>query len=99
MDRLLEDILDPSRNVDPAFTVTTIRSVGGGTVSGFGARVEGGEIVLTDASGQLHRVAETDVIEQIHSRSSLMPAALGAQIPPKEIYDLLEFLLAERAGN
>ncbi len=99
VDRLLEDILDPSRNVDPAFTVTTIRAVGGGTISGMGARVEGSEIVLTDTTGKLQRVAEADVLEQVHSRLSLMPAVLGAQIPPNEFYDLLEFLLVERTGN
>lgn len=99
VDRLIEDILDPSRNVDPAFSVTTLRTQGGKTISGIGARLEGGEIVLTDTAGQLHRIPESEVIEQIHSRESLMPAALGAQIPSSEFHDLLEFLLAERAGK
>ncbi len=99
VDRLIEDILDPSRNVDPAFSVTTIRARGGKTISGIGSRVEGGEIVLTDTTGQLHRVPEAEVIEQVHSRASLMPAALGAQIPASEFPHLLEFLLAERAGR
>lgn len=99
VDRLLEDILDPSRNVDPAFTLTTIRTSSGENVSGIGVRSEGGEIVLTDPAGQSLRFPEADVIEQTHSRASLMPATLGAQIPPGEFYDLLEYLLLERTPN
>lgn len=93
--RVLEDIIDPNRNVDPAFSVTTFKTGDGKTLVGIGARLEDGELVLTDALGQQQRVPEHDVIERVDSRLSLMPAALVSQIPEDSFYDLLEFLLNE----
>ena len=38
LDRLLEDIIDPERNDDPAFSVTLITTKKGKVISGIGAR-------------------------------------------------------------
>jgi putative heme-binding domain-containing protein len=96
VDRLLEDILDPNRNVDPAFTLTTLRTENGQNISGIGARSEDGQIILTDAAGKTHKISETDVVEKTNSHLSLMPAVLGAQIPENDLFNLLEFLLENR---
>lgn len=94
-ERLLEDILDPNRNVDPAFMLTTIRTHDGNNLSGIGARTDGEHIVLTDPNGKVHRVPESDVAEWIPSHFSMMPAAFGALISENELYDLIEYLLAD----
>ena len=94
-ERILEDILDPNRNVDPAFMLTTIRTQDGNNVSGIGARSEDGFVVLTDPSGQTHRIPEATISEQIPSHFSMMPAAYGTLIPGNDLFDLVEFLLKD----
>ena len=99
IDRLLEDILDPNRNVDPAFTLTTIRTLSGQNISGIGVRSEDGQIILTDPTGTIHNISEADVLENTNSRLSLMPVGLGGIIPENDLYDLLDFLLEKRDGE
>jgi putative heme-binding domain-containing protein len=98
-ERLLEDILEPNRNVDPAFTLTTLRTRGGQNISGIGARSEAGQIILMDAAGTTHTIAEAEVTEKTNSHLSLMPAGLGTLIPQDDLFNLVEFLSANREGK
>ena len=52
VDRLLEDVLDPSRNVDQAFRTTQIVTSDGQIVTGLALREEGEILVLADAQGK-----------------------------------------------
>ena len=52
LDRLLEDIIDPNRNVDQNFRVTNLALQNGQVVSGLLLREEGDVLVLADAQGQ-----------------------------------------------
>src|SRR5207237_10362622 len=74
VDRLLEDILDPNRNVDVAFRTTTLRLTDGRVVSGLVRREEGNQIVLADPQGKEFIIAKADVEEQQKTALSLMPA-------------------------
>ena len=47
--RLVEDILDPNRNVDPAFRLTAVTLKNGETKSGLNHREEGDRVLLTGA--------------------------------------------------
>ena len=58
LDRLLEDILDPNRNVDQAFRTTQLALKDGQLVSGLLLREEGAVLVLADAQGKEVRVPE-----------------------------------------
>ena len=51
LDRLLEDTLDPNRNVDIAFRTVSIETEGGQILSGFGLREDGKMLVFNDANG------------------------------------------------
>src|SRR5262249_50842028 len=61
LDRLLEDILDPNRNVDQAFRATTLTLTNGQQVVGLLLREEGAVLVMADAQGKEVRVARNDV--------------------------------------
>src|SRR4029079_14928227 len=52
LDRLLEDILDPSRNVDQGVRSTTLSLKDGRSVSGLLLREEGAIYVMADAQGK-----------------------------------------------
>jgi len=97
IDRLLEDVLDPNRNVDVAFRTTTLRLADGRVVSGLLRREEGQQLVLADAQGKEFTVAKSDVEEQQKTPLSLMPANVGETLPADELADLLAYLLTQRA--
>jgi putative heme-binding domain-containing protein len=94
-ERLLEDVLDPNRNVDQAFRTTTLNLKDGRVVSGLLLREEGETIVLADAQGKDVRVPRGDVEERGASQLSPMPANWADQIPESEFADLLAYLLSQ----
>jgi putative heme-binding domain-containing protein len=97
LDRLLEDILDPSRNVDAAFRSTTLNLKDGKSLSGLVLREEGQVVVIADDKGKETRVAKDDIDERRSSMSSPMPANVVEIIPEKDFYDLMAYLLTQRA--
>jgi putative heme-binding domain-containing protein len=98
LERLLEDTLDPSRNVDQAFRTTTIRTKRGVLVQGLLLRQDGAVLVLADAQGKEVRVKESDIEERSVSNLSPMPANFAEAIKPEEFRDLMAYLLSQRPG-
>lgn len=95
-DRILEDVLDPNRNVDQAFRSVTLALSNGQVLSGLPLREEGEIQVLADSQGQEQRVPRSDIEERTVSSMSLMPSNLADQIPDPEFADLVQFLLSNR---
>ncbi|HWG47814.1 MAG TPA: PVC-type heme-binding CxxCH protein [Gemmataceae bacterium] len=93
IDRLLEDILDPNRNVDQAFRLTTLNLKKGQVVPGLLLKEEGAVLVLADAQGKEVRVPKDAVEERSTSQISPMPANLAEQIPEADLHNLLAYLL------
>ncbi len=94
--RLIEDVLDPNRNVDPAFRATTLQMSDGKVLVGLIRRNEGATIVLADNKGKEFTVAKADIEEQQLSTLSLMPANVGETMPPEDFQHLLAFLLSQQ---
>jgi putative heme-binding domain-containing protein len=97
LDRLLEDVLDPNRNVDVAFRTTTLRLADGRVLSGLVRREEGNQIILADNQGKEFSIAKSDIDEQQKTPLSLMPANVGEIVPSDEFADLIGYLLNQRA--
>ena len=93
--RLLEDILDPNRNVDEAFRTTTATTTDGRTISGLRLRDEGTDVVFADATGREIRVARDAIDETVVSPLSPMPSNMAAQIGEQHLPDLLHYLLMQ----
>src|SRR5205807_9292120 len=81
LERLLEDIIDPNRNVDQAFRSTTLSLKNGQILSGLVLREEGEVVILADAQGKEVRVTRSSIEERSTSQLSPMPANLVDQIP------------------
>ena len=94
LDRLLEDTLDPNRNVDLAFRVVMIETEEGQILSGFGLREDGQTLVFNDASGQQVRIPLSEVADKKQSALSPMPGNVIEQMPEKDYYALLAYLLS-----
>jgi putative heme-binding domain-containing protein len=96
LDRLMEDILDPNRNVDQSFRATNLSLHNGQIVSGLLLREEGEVLVMADAQGKEIRIPKSSVEERTTSPLSPMPANLVDQIPVDDFYRLLGYLLTRR---
>jgi putative membrane-bound dehydrogenase-like protein len=96
LDRLLEDILDPNRNVDQAFRATTLELENGQFVTGLLLREEGKVLVMADNLGKEVRIPGEQVAERRVAQLSPMPANFAEQIPEKDFHDLVAYLLEQR---
>lgn len=99
LDRLLEDILDPNRNVDRAFRSTVFVMKDGDVVSGLFRREEGELIVLADSTGKEVTLRANQVGRRQESATSLMPENLGDLIPAEAFNDLLAYLLGQSTAS
>jgi putative heme-binding domain-containing protein len=95
LDRLLEDVLDPNRNVDQAFRLTILNLKDGKVVRGLLLREEGEVLVMADDKGKEVRVAKADVDERSTTQQSPMPATFAEQVPPADFTNLMAFLLKQ----
>ena len=96
VDRMLEDILDPNRNVDQAFRTTQIVSTDGRIISGLALREEGKVLVLADAQGKEVRVPQEEIGQRDVSALSLMPANVPDLVSEADFVHLLGYLLSQR---
>jgi putative heme-binding domain-containing protein len=96
LERLLEDVLDPNRNVDQSFRATALTLKNGRQLSGLVLREEGQVVVLADAQGKEVRVEKAEIDQRETLPLSPMPANWGEVIAEKDLYDLLAYLLAQR---
>ena len=92
VERLAEDVLDPSRNVDQAFRTTVISLKNGRIVSGLLLREEGKTITLADVMGKDVVVLADDIEDRSLSPLSPMPAGMGDRVSPTDLVDLFGYL-------
>ena len=93
--RLIEDILDPNRNVDPVFRLANVTLKTGEIKSGLNLRDQPDRVVLTDpGTGQDITLARGAVASVAQSATSPMPAAFESVLPEGDFYDLVEYLRA-----
>ena len=93
IDRLVEDILDPNRNVDHAFRSTTYVLRDGDIVSGLFRREEGELVVLADATGKEISIPKDQIESRHESDTSLMPENFGDIMSESDFNDMLAFLI------
>lgn len=96
LERLLEDVLDPSRNVDQAFRSTLISTDEGRVISGLVLREEGQVLVLADNQGKEVRVELDSIDEKSVSSLSPMPANVVDIVSEPDFYQLIAYLLSQR---
>ena len=97
MERLIEDVLDPNRNVDPAFHTTNVTLKDDTAITGLLRREEGETLVFADSTGKEVVVPKKEIAERRESELSLMPSNFGDIIPVADFHDLMAFLLAHGA--
>lgn len=96
-ERLLEDILDPNRNVDEAFRTTIVTTTNGRVISGLKLREDGGDLILADSTGKELRIAAADIDEVAVSHLSPMASNMLDQIGEQNLPALLAYLMQPSA--
>ena len=93
LERLMEDLLDPNRNVDVAFRTTLIQTEDGATESGLIRQETETSIRLIDPQGKELLIDKNQVEQRQPSPLSLMPGNLVSDLPRREFVNLIGYLL------
>jgi len=95
-ERLIEDVMDPHRNVDKSFQMTRLIYANGDVEGGLLAREEDGQLFLIQSNGEEKPVQRSLVASIEPTARSLMPDNFGELFTDKQWADLLAFLLGKR---
>ena len=93
-ERLIEDVLDPNRNVDHTFRTVVLALTDGRIVSGLVRREDANNIALVDKEAKELTIAVVDIEERQQSTTSLMPSDFDAVLKADEMADLFTYLLS-----
>jgi putative heme-binding domain-containing protein len=97
VERLMEDILDPNRNVDQAFRARSITLTNEKTLTALMLRVEGEVLVVADLEGKEQRIPLKEIAVNRETMLSAMPANFGDVIPEADLYHIVAYLLDQKA--
>jgi putative heme-binding domain-containing protein len=89
---LLQQILEPSRTVDPKYTLYHVETTAGVLHAGLLVDRDETQIVLRDSQNQVIRIAAGDVAAIAPQRQSIMPELLLRGLTAQQAADLLAYL-------
>jgi putative membrane-bound dehydrogenase-like protein len=89
---LVEDLLDPSKELAPDFRDYVLLTKGGRTFTGLLAAETAASVTLRRAEGAEDTVLRTEIEELRTTGKSLMPDGLEQALRPEDLADLLAFL-------
>lgn len=96
VERLLEDVLDPNRNVDAAFRASVVAKKDGLVVTGLKLREEGNSLIIGDNQGKEVRIPNDDIDEVRLSNLSPMPSNFSDQLTEADLGALVKYLLHQK---
>ena len=90
--KLLEALLDPSKEIKEGYAAFTATTNGGQVYTGLKISANEREVVLRDAQAKDITIPLDEIDELVESRTSLMPEGVVAQLSFQEFIDLVAFL-------
>ncbi|WP_417849529.1 PVC-type heme-binding CxxCH protein [Thalassoglobus sp.] len=96
LDRVLEDVLAPNRNIDLAFRSRIYLLESGKVYSGLFRREEGELTVIADTKGEEISFSTKEIAAEKVSNLSIMPENWGELIKDDEFQHLLGYLMSQR---
>lgn len=93
-EKILVNVLDPNRELNPQYANYTVRTKAGEIRTGILASETATSITLKRAYGETDVIARSDVAEMRSSALSIMPEGLESTINPQGMADLIAFVLA-----
>jgi putative heme-binding domain-containing protein len=89
---LLDQILFPSKVIDPQWQLTTVTGGAGDSKSGFVVARDAEQVTLKMAGGEIAKIPASQISKTTTERVSVMPEGLLQSLTAAEAADLLEFL-------
>ncbi len=93
---LVVHILDPNREVPPAYVNYTVATTDGRLLSGMIAAESANSVTLKRAEGATDVVPRNQIDAMISSGLSLMPENMETQLDPQQMADVIAYLLSLR---
>src|SRR5439155_8692098 len=90
--KLLENILEPSKTIDPQFVSQLVETTSGEVHTGLLVRRTDAEVVLKKADGKEVAIPANEIERSVPQQKSLMPDLLLRDLTPQQAADLLEYL-------
>ncbi|WP_182869415.1 PVC-type heme-binding CxxCH protein [Stieleria mannarensis] len=94
LERLIEDVLTPNRNIDAAFRASVVLTDDGQVYSGLIKRTDGEQLVIVDQTGKEINVPVDEIVRQKIVGNSPMPANFHETLSEEQTKDLLAYLLS-----
>ncbi|MBI3863753.1 MAG: c-type cytochrome [Planctomycetia bacterium] len=94
--QVLTNILDPSREVSPAYVEYVVVTKEGRTATGIVSAETATSVTLRRANNVQETILRDNIEEIAGSGKSLMPDGMEQKIPPQEMANLLAFLLGPK---
>ncbi|MBI4663354.1 MAG: c-type cytochrome [Verrucomicrobia bacterium] len=94
-EKLLVSILDPNREVAPAYLNYLVETNDGESLMGLIAAENATSVTLRRAFGEESTILRSDIRRIQSQRLSIMPEELEAALTPQDVADLLEFIVTE----
>jgi len=95
-DAILLGILDPNREVLPAYVAHTVVTADGRVRSGIVVAESATSLTLRTAEGVDELLARDEIESLVNTGQSLMPEGFERSIDPRGMADLLAFLMSAR---
>jgi len=89
---LLEQILEPSKTIEPQYAAFLVETKDGRVLTGLVTERNGQTVALKDNQGKTIRIGAGDVERFVPQSRSLMPDLLLRDLTAQQVADLLEFL-------
>ncbi len=93
---ILENIVEPSKTIDPQYVTYVVETAAGQILTGVLVRRDDREVVLRDATDKELHVPAKEVAGLVAAKKSIMPEQLLRDLTAEQAADLLEFLASLR---
>ncbi len=93
---MLDQILDPSKTIEPQYTNYLLETKDGRVMNGLAVERTKDAVVLMDAQAKTIKVASSEIDRLVPQSRSLMPDLLLRDLTAQQVADLLEFLASLR---
>ncbi len=93
LERVVEDVLDPNRNVDQSFRTVLVALTDGRITGGLVRHEDAKDVVIVDKEAKEIAIAVADIEERQQSNLSLMPSDFDTVLTTDELADLFAYLL------
>jgi putative heme-binding domain-containing protein len=91
---IMESILEPSKDIDPAYEAVTVVTAKGKLITGLRVNESNFDIQLREENGQFHSFLKSELESVTVLKKSLMPDNIAEVLTVKELHDLFAYLMS-----